>query len=260
MKYDYEYERDFETKKGKTIHFKVSANRLVFGILFIACAVLIILDAVGVSLGFLGFLSGIPAWVLILTLINLIWLIDEIIKLKFSEVFFPIAFIFMLLEKHIAKWCGLEKSNIINNWLVILCALLLMIGAKCIIPKRRFTFTKTYNNKQFCDTNEHKHARGSASTVYVDCGSDEETVTVRNELGACSVYFSDVESYKGNKTLCIHNELGAMTIHVPSELRIISSISNELGSVSEPEDKGSGDKIIRITGSNELGSLRITRV
>lgn len=257
MKYDYEYERDFETKKGKTVHFKLSVNRIVSGLLLIACAAFIILDAVGISL---GFLTGIPAWILILTVINLIWMIDGIVKHKFSEVFLPIAFIFMLLEKYIARWCGIENENFINNGLVFLAAILLMLGTKCLIPKRRFTFTKTYNNKQFFDTNEDKHARGSASTIYVDCGSDEETVTVRNELGACSVYFSDVESYKGNKTLCVHNELGAMTIHVPSELRIVSSISNELGSVSEPEDKGSGDKIIRITGSNELGSLRITRV
>ena len=253
MKYDYEYEHDFETKKGKTVHFKISANKIVFGLLFIACAVFIILDAIGISLGFLGFLSGIPAWVLILTLINLIWLIDEIIKLKFSDVFFPAAFIFMLLEKHIAKWCGLGKSNIINNWIVLLCALLLMIGTNCLTPKNGFkrVFSKKY---------KHVASRGSASTVYFDCASDEDTVTVRNELGACSIYFSDVESYEGNKTLEVHNELGSMTIHVPRELRILTNISNELGAVTEPEDKGTGDKVIRITGTNELGSLRITRV
>ncbi len=247
-----EYEKDYVTKKGNTFHIKLSANRLVFGLLFIACAVCIILDAVGVSL---GFLSGIPAWVMILTVINLIWLFDEIIKLKLSEIFFPIAFIFMLLEKYIAKWCGLEKSNIINNWLVFLCAILLCIGAKLITPKKKFRFTK-----QFSKVKSHKSSCGTASTIYVDCASDEDTVTVKNELGSCNVYFSNVESYEGNKTLYVENELGSMIIHVPSELRIASSISNELGSVTEPEDKGNGDKVIRITGTNELGSLRITRV
>ncbi len=250
------YEKEYVTKKGNTFHFKLSANRLVFGLLFIACAVFIILDAVGVSI---GFLSGIPAWVLILTAVNLVWLIDEIIKLKFTDVFFPIAFIFMLLEKYIAKWCGLGKENIINNWLVFLCALLLMIGTKCLTPKRKFFFTKKKEHK-LSGGSIHSNSHGSASTVYVDCASDEECVKVVNELGACNVYFSNVESYAGNKTLEVHNELGSMMIHVPSQWRIVSNITNELGSVSEPEDIGESDKLLRISGSNELGSLRITRV
>lgn len=250
------YEKTFETKKGNTFHFKLSLNRVVFGLLFIACAVLIILDAVGISF---IFLSDIPAWVLILTAVNLVWLIDEIIKLKFSDVFFPIAFIFMLLEKYIAKWCGLNSTNIINNWLVFLAALLLFIGTKCLTPKRKFFFTKKKEHN-FSSGSIHSNSHGNASTIYVDCASDEDCVRVVNELGSCNVYFSNVESYDGNITLELHNELGSMIIHVPSEWSIVSNITNELGSVTEPNDKGIGDKTIRITGSNELGSLRITRV
>ncbi len=245
----YEYEKDYVTKKGNTVHFKLSANRLVFGLLFIACAVCIILDAVGVSL---GFLSGIPAWVLILAFLNIVWLVDVVIKLKLSEVFFPIAFIFMLLEKYVAKWCGLDKSNIINNWLVFLCAILLCIGAKLITPKRRFT-------KHFSKSANHKTARGTASTIYVDCASSEETVTVKNELGACNVYFSNVESYNGGMTLIVHNELGAMTINVPKEWNIVADLKAELGTVFVPDDEGTTDKTIFIKGKSELGSLRITR-
>ncbi|MBE6582078.1 MAG: hypothetical protein E7648_02290 [Ruminococcaceae bacterium] len=243
------YEKDFETKKGKKVHFKLSVNRLAFGLLFIACAVLIILDAVGFSL---GFLSGIPAWVLILTALNLVWLIDQIVKLKISEVFIPIAFIFMLLEKYIAGWCGLGKSNIINNWLVFLCALLLMIGAKLITPKKRF-------KKQFSKAENHKTSRGTASTVYVDCETENENVSVKNELGACNVYFSNVESYKGGMVLEVYNELGAMTIHVPKEWNIVTNIKNELGAVTASEEEGTTDKTIFINGKNELGSVRITR-
>ena len=103
----FEFNRDYETENEKNFHFKLSANRIVFGLLFIACAVCIILDAVGVSL---GFLSGIPAWVLILTVINLIWLFDTIIKLKLSMVFLPIAFIFMLLESY---WMSLYHKTVL---------------------------------------------------------------------------------------------------------------------------------------------------
>ncbi|MBQ7779311.1 MAG: hypothetical protein IJ404_02350 [Clostridia bacterium] len=246
----FEFNRDFETEKEKSFHFKLSANRLVFGLLFIACAVCIILDAVGVSL---GFLSGIPAWVLILTVINLIWLFDAFIKLKLSMVFLPIAFIFMLLEKYIAGWCGLSKSNIINNWLVFLCALLLCIGAKLITPKRKFT-------KYFSKAANHKTSRGTASTIYVDCAAEEDTVTIKNDLGACNVYFSNVESYKGGVVLDVHNELGAMTINVPKEWNIVTNIKNELGAVTASEEQGTTDKTLFINGKNELGAVNIKRV
>ena len=250
----FEFNRDYETKKGNKVHFKLSANRIAFGLLFIACAVLIILDAVGFSL---GFLSGIPAWVMILTALNLVWLIDLIVKLKISEVFFPIAFIFMLLEKYIAGWCGLGKSNIINNWLVFLCALLLMIGAKFLTPKRKFFSKKTQHI--FSGPNVHSNSRGNASTVYVDCASDDDAFVVKNEIGACNVYFSNAESYKGGMVLEVYNELGAMTIHVPKEWNIVTNIKNELGAVTASEEEGTTDKTIFINGKNELGSVRITR-
>ncbi len=261
MKYDYEYEyeKNVKTKKGNTFHFKLKANRLSLGLLFVACAVLIMLDAVGISL---GFLSGIPAWVMVLGALNLFWLLDVIIKLKISEIFLPLAFTFMLFEKYIARWAGLGTDNIINNWLLLLCALLLMAGVKLIKPKKCFKvpFIKSGNNRIGAKTSKsnHSHSMG-ASTVYVDCESEEDTVYVINELGYCEIYFSNVEKYTGEKTLAVTNKLGSMEIHVPSEWQIVCNIDNSLGSVEEPANKGSGDKTLYISGTNELGSMEIRR-
>ena len=127
-----------------------------------------------------------------------------------------------------------------------------MIGAKLITPKRRF-------GKRFSKIKHHHTSPGTASTVYVDCETEDETVTVKNELGACNVYFSNVESYKGGMVLEIYNELGSMTINVPSEWNIVTNIKNELGAVSASEEEGTTDKTIFINGKNELGSVRITR-
>ena len=250
----YVYEKDYETKKGNTFHFKLPINSVAIGILFIACAVFIILDAVGVSL---GFLNGIPAWTLVMTALCAIWLINDLIKLKISEIYFPIAFGFMFLEKHIAKWCDLDKDNIINNWLVFLCAVLLCIGTKALTPKRRWS--SKINNFKFDSTHIEKNTRG-ASTVYIDCNDVEDIAYVKNELGACNVYFSNVETYEGNKTLNVTNELGAMNIHVPSAWKIKTSIKNELGTVNEPEDGSRGDLVLYIEGKNELGALKIVKI
>lgn len=257
MKSDYEttiFEKEKETKKGNKFSCRISANRLAFGLLFIACAILIILDSVGVSL---GFLSGIPAIKLIVGAMLAVWLISELIKLNISGIFFPVAFIFMLFEKYIAKWAGLEKSNIINNGLVVIAALLLTIGTDLITPRKKI-FKINYGGEASKKKNAHNSAL-SSSTVYIDC-SDFVYERVKNDLGACNVYFSNVEKYEGNGTLEIQNDLGATRIHVPSDWKIISSISNGLGAVSKPEDTGNGDKAIRIIGDNNLGAVSIVRV
>ncbi len=248
------FKKEKETKNGNKFTCRVSADRIAFGLLFIACAVLIILDSVGVSL---GFFSGVPAIKLIVGAMLAVWLISELIKLNISGIFFPAAFIFMLFEKYIAKWAGLEKSNIINNWLVILAALLLTIGIDLITPRKRI-----FKINRGGEASEKKNVHNSAlssSAVYIDC-SDFVYEKVKNDLGSCNVYFSNVEKYEGNGTLEVQNDLGATRIHVPSEWKIISSISNDLGAVSKPEDTGSGDKTINIIGANNLGAVSIVRV
>ena len=248
------FEKENETKNGNKFTCRISANRLAFGLLFIACAILIILDSVGVSL---GFLSGIPAITLIVGAMIAVWMISELIKLNIPGIFFPAAFMFMLFEKYIAKWAGLEKSNIINNGLVVIAALLLTIGTNLITPRKNFFILKRDGN-----TSKKKNVHNSAlssSTVYIDC-SDFVYEKVQNDLGSCNVYFSNVEKYDGNGTLEIQNDLGATRIHVPSDWKIISSIFNDLGAVSKPDDTENGDKAIRIIGANNLGAVSIVRV
>lgn len=249
----YTYEK--KTKKGKTARFSVKFNKLAFGLLLIACAVFIILDSVGVSL---GFLSGIPAITLVIGALLIVWTLTELIKLRISGIFFPLAFLFMLFEKYIAKWAALDNENIINNWLVLLAAALLSIGCSLIIPKRKtFTYVKSSSNTTGSNSKQNTSSL-SSSTIYIDC-STFENESVVNELGACQVFFSNIEQYDGNGVLNVVNELGSMKINVPSTWKIITSISNELGSVNEPSETD-GDKVIRIVGSNELGSMTITQV
>ena len=215
---------------------------------------LIVLDAVGVSL---GFIADIPAWVLIMTVLCGIWLIDALVKLKFHEIYFPLAFAFMFLEKNIAMWCGLKNKNIINNWLVFFVALLLMIGTRCLMPRKSW-ISRLSEFKFGGDTENSSHA--NKSTVYVDCRDCDDRISITNDLGECEVFFSNVDCYENSITLVVSNHLGAMTINVPFGFRIVSSIENELGAVNLPSDASSGDMTLYIEGKNELGSLKIVRV
>ena len=120
MKESYEktiYECEKTTKNGDKLKVKVKFNRIAFGLLLIACAVIIILDTAGIGL---AFLSGVPSITLIIGALLLLWFLSDLVKLRISRSFFPLAFLFILFEKHIAGWLKLESENIMNNWFVLL--------------------------------------------------------------------------------------------------------------------------------------------
>lgn len=251
------YESEKQAKKRNKLTVSVKPNKLAIGILLIVCAVVIILDAVGVGM---GFLNDVPALTIILGALIVLWFMSELVKLKISGLFFPLAFLFMLFEKYIAKWAGLETDNIINNWLVLLIALLLCIGTSLILPpkKKYKTVNCSFDSNNVSSSSKNHNSQLGSSIIYIDCSTfNNERVT--NELGSCQVFFSNIDQYADNGTLIVNNELGSMKINVPMGWRIDNGVSNEFGSVVWPSDKDEGDKTIHIIGGNELGSIVIQR-
>jgi predicted membrane protein len=181
----------------------------------------------------------------------------------------------MIIEKNIAKLCGFESENIIHNGLVLLAALLLTMGFGMLFSTKRrkrkkhgYTVTYDINKDHGSDDSDdsdgegktrHFSAGGSLAshTVYVDCKNFCPSA-VENNLGACVVYFENVEEYAGNKTLRIDNNLGAMTINVPSAWHVVTSIDNNLGDVKVPANEaGEGAPALFIEGDNNLGAISI---
>ncbi len=255
-------------------------EKTTLGLLLVLCAVVIILDALGIAL---GFFNGISATTLIFGSIVLVWFITNLIKLKIPKLFLPLAILFILFEKHIASALSLNSSNIIDNWIVILVAILLECGFSMLIPKRtkKFRFHKSFyidtdsgnstnefntdssnsTKETFNENNEeegsshHKYSM-SSSTVYIDC-TTFISETVSNEMGSCDIYFTNVDKYAGNGVLTVFNRLGSMDVHVPSDWAITNAVGNSLGSVDSPQNTSNGGPSILIKGSNELGSLDI---
>ena len=247
---------------------RLNFKNTTLGILLILCAVVIILDSLGVAL---GFFSGIPAATLVLGSLVLVWFLTNLIKLKIAGLFLPLAVLFVLFEKYIALAFSLESSNIIDNWIVFVVAILLNCGFSMLLPKRsnNFSFHKSFyigddkhktttketNNERHKSSHTSKNAMSSA-TIYIDCSSFiSETVT--NDMGSCDIYFTNVEKYAGNGVLTVFNRLGSMDIHVPSEWSITNAVGNSMGSVSTPKNISNGGLSIVIDGSNEMGALDI---
>lgn len=263
---------------------RVSASKIAWGLLIIAIAVFCILQALGVLGEFTSVFGTIPVWKLILGLGFLAMIVTSIVKLKFDEVFIPLGFMFMLFEKNIAVACGIE-GDIINNWLVFGCSLLLSIGFGLILPKRRrrFKIKKNYKIKNghlrvdlddddkieveaedndfdddyFDDDFDEDDGDFGANTRYFD-GATFKKGYVMTNMGATSVRFENADKYQGGGVLKVVCRMGAMKVDVPEGWRVDNNIVNQMGAVSNDHVNDDPDApVLTIIGKCKMGAIRI---
>ena len=233
----------------------MKTSKIFWGLGFVLMAAFLLLDAFGVITPLLDVVGGITWFQIVAGLLLIFFIISRLIKLKISEIFIPFAFLFMFFEKNIAYVCGLENKNIINNWLLFLCALLITIGFSILFPndgKFRFKFS---GNKKI-----RKNKKGGSlgsTVVYIDCNDFVEENVV-NRLGECIVHFENEDNFMSGAILNVDNELGRITIFVPSAWRITNRINNSLGSIKTGDTfAGDGAPTLIIEGNNELGEITV---
>jgi hypothetical protein len=227
--------------------------KIFWGIGLILAAAVLLLDAFGVITPFLDVVGGISAIQIVGALLLLSFIISRIIKLKFAEIFVPLALIFMIFEKNIAFYLGLESDNIINNGLLIGCAILLAIGVGILTPKRKrekvFSFKSSSGSK-------HYEREGGSATTYFDC-KDFVEENISNRLGETVVHFENEDEYTGGGVLNVDNKLGETVIYVSSRWNVRINVVSHLGAT---EQVGHGDKdgpTLTINGNNALGEVLI---
>lgn len=242
----------FYAAKGGGTEMKMKTGKLFWGLGFLLAAALIILDALGIIPSLLSAVGEVSVFALILGLLLLCYAIARLFKGRISAIFFPLAFIFLLFEKNISMLLGYEGADLINNWLVLLIALLLHVGFAILLPSSTF-------HRKHVKCSVKSDNKFNSSTVYVDCASFTPNV-VENKLGECTVHFQNIERYEGEQTLNISNSLGAMTINVPSSWTLISDVDNSMGAVEIPAPHDGGGPVLYIKGTNSMGALEINFV
>lgn len=222
-------------------------TRILWGIGLVAVALLLILNAVGVTL---GLPADIPIWKIVLAVGFAVCVVNSIIRLKIPEIFIPLTFIAMLFEEEIAELFGVADGDIASVWEFLLVALLLTVGSALLLPKRLF------RKKAGVKVNVNHHHAGK-NIYYIDCGNPVSE-HIENNLGTCDVFFANPELYDGNGSVCIENNLGSVTVHVPVEWNVISKMENNLGSTEIPQSESlEGAKSIRLIGENNLGKISV---
>lgn len=232
----------------------MKAWKIVLGLILIICAVLLILEAVGVVLPLTSIVGEISFWQAVGGIFLVCGIVALISEKEFFGIFVLLGFLFMIFERNIAYVCGIEGGNIINNWLVFGCSLLLTAGFMFLTPS-----SKKKKSKSSCK------AQMSGSVIYIDCaefGNTEMEYSLNNKFGAIEVHFENVDSYNGRGTLCIDNSFGAIEVNVPDNWKIddddlvVSLASLEI----EGSENGSYGPTLKLKGKVSFGAIEIERV
>ena len=249
------------------------ASKIAWGILIIAVAVFCILQAIGVLGTFTSVFGEIPVWKLLVGICLVAIVLKSIFKLDFGGIFVPLGVLFMLFEKNIAFACGIE-GDIINNWLVLGCSVLLSIGFGLILPKKKYKLGKRFKvnkEKGYIEVeaedidednldevfDEEYGGDFGANTRYFD-GATFKKGYVMTNMGATDVRFENADKYQGGGTLKIECKMGAMRVVVPDSWRVVNNVVNRMGAISNHHENEDPDApVLTIVGVCKMGAIEI---
>ncbi len=228
--------------------------KIFWGFLFIFLALFLIFDSIGLLAPITGVFGEVSFFRLAAGLLLLAGIVSLLSKWNWTAIFVPLALLFMLFEKNIAILVDAPSANLINNWTLFGCSLLLTAGLCILFPKRR-------RRKRFrvlhheTVKNDHFNNLGSGKR-YIDCAHFRHEL-VENNLGSYEVRFDNVEAYRGGATLEVENNLGSMSIHAPKEWNVTVRIDHSMGSVSKVGLCTQNGPDLLITGECNMGSVTV---
>lgn len=225
-------------------------KKIVWGILCLFTAILIPLNAMGISMGVIGLL---PVSKLLLSLVLLAIGICIAIDRNWFLLPFPFGVIFMLLQKEISEYMGRGHEKLISNWLVLLSTVLIAIGLSFI--------SAAFRRKKDRATVSGKKYSGSAFASemrYINC-ADFSQFMLQVKMGETVVRFENPELYKGDGTLKIRCTMGHVIVYVPNDWSIDAQNDNQMGSIDLPQDLNGTGPVLHLYCSSNMGSIEIRR-
>lgn len=247
---------------------KKGLYRAFWGIFFIACALFVVLNQMGIWTYRLGF------WAAIGSVIFTISLLDGLINQRITESVFSIAFILMIFAQplHITK---------LVPWTILLAAVLISIGLGIIFHNRFHTVV--YANKKIKNFRDKREAitdhiftdtvtKEQGAHVVVDQTMSDtsryihskelETIDVNAKMSDVNLYLDDAQAAGNNVTLNLNLTMTDLTLYLPLSWEVESNMTSgfmagdlEIGGTSN----GGGPTLI-IQGHSSMSDIKIEYV
>ncbi len=255
------------------------SGALIWGILILLAAAGLLCYAFMPNLA----VFTVPLWkwfaaaALLYWMIRLIFFSKKLAK-RLSFVF-PLALLFLVFEREIGTLAG-KGPNFVNNWIIILAAVLLTAAFHLIFRDKPLVKIKSSNTVYGGDqtarttyTQGQSGVQGTGNGTYAYAGARtfsmgnnvcyidalEPYAAVSNRMGQLSVYYqnTDMGDPSQQVTLAVSNALGQTTVHIPSDWRVVLTTQDNLGDIRVRPDSAGATRVFSVTVSNKGGQVSI---
>lgn len=230
--------------------------------------VFLILAAVFIIVSQLGFLEGVGIFSTLFAVFWVAVLIKGIIKLRFGEILFPLAFLCIIFDEQL-------KITAITPWTVLGAALLGTIGLNLIF--RRKNHWHIHHNGKYVNINHGEEGfervvndtDGTAVTFSTSFGSAVKYVNSENfeyaslecSFGAIKVYFDNAVIPSGNATIDLDVSFGAAELYFPKQWTVVNHADTSFGGIEEKNRNNStGSPVVTLTGDASFSGVTIIYV
>ncbi len=252
-------------------------KKFIWGILLLAAAVLLVLMELGVGFGAGGGIFGFSTMDIVVAAVLLAIGVNCCIDGNWEALPFVAAVLFCALESDIARLVGSASSNLMNNGVVFLCAVIASVGISLLSSpfkrrkkkgKNRFKVVINGNHDRNDDEDDDKHGKYdeddeencvkmSSASKYFDC-TVAKSFCYEVKMGDANLYFTNTENVQGELHLEVSCYMGNMDVYVPHAWRIENRVRTKLGAISEPAGMMSGNgPLLVIEGDNKMGNIDI---
>ncbi len=232
-----------------------TANKIFWGVFFVLAAVFVVVSK-------LGFMEEIGVFSILCAVFLVAIIVKSTIKLHFSGIFFPLAFLAIIFDEQLA----IEQ---LTPWTVLLAALLLTIGCSTLFGKRRWRRYIHRGNNYDVKGDEVWNNDGSVvhceksfgdSINYVNADNFERA-DVEISFGAMKLYFDNAVIQKERAYIDVDVNFGSLELYIPKEWKVEINCDSSFGSVNEKNaSRSTGTPEVIISGDVSFGSLAIIYV
>jgi len=236
-------------------------RKWIWGIFFVAAAVLVIMQQAGHFITF-----GI--WPLIITTIMLPVLIESIISVNFAGIFIPGSIILIMFKDTI----GLNR---LSSWHLIVAAILLSIGFSILFGKHAYKGVRKHckdggfkifgkraiSDEENIDDNHFKCEVAFGSAVKYIQSNNLERASLSCSFGAIEAYFDNVTPCPEGCVINCECSFGSIELYFPREWKVYNRITSSLGSAREVNTADrTSTQCVTLTGSVSFGAVEIRYV
>ena len=237
-------------------------NKLLWGVFFIAAAVLMVINQ-------LGYFTGLNMWSLLFTILVIPVISSGLYRRNFFNVFFGIAVLLIVFAKPL-------NITALVPWTILVAALFLSIGFSILFKPKYRNISNSWHDRSW-DSHNHNyteqetvdHVDGNDVNCSVSLGgsckylhsSSLETARFDCSMGYLKVYFDNVQLHPGGAVVNVDCSLGSMDLYFPRDWNIVIDVNCIMGNVEENQHlHNPAGPSLTIRGNVRLGNLGIKYV